>query len=134
MTYQIEFKYTKDHEYVNVKGKEAHVGLTHYAQDQLGDIVFVELAEVGRTIKQGEVYGVVESVKAVSDCYSPVGGVVVRVNERLLDEPDLINKDPHGEGWMMVLEVANPSELEGLMSADAYKALLERGDSNELHP
>ncbi|MEW6523103.1 MAG: glycine cleavage system protein GcvH [Bacillota bacterium] len=125
MTYPMEFKYTKDHEYINVQGSEAYVGLSNYAQDQLGDIVFVELPEVGRVIKQGEVFGVVESVKAVSDCYAPAGGTVVRVNERLLDEPDLINKDPHGEGWMMVIELADPSELDELMDINAYRRLLE---------
>lgn len=125
MTYPMEFKYTKDHEYINVKGNEAYVGLSNYAQDQLGDIVFVELPEVGRVIKQGEVFGVVESVKAVSDCYCPAGGTVVRVNERLLDEPDLINKDPHGEGWMMVIELSNPADLDRLMDINAYRKLLE---------
>jgi glycine cleavage system H protein len=125
MTFPAEFKYTKDHEYINVKGNEGVVGLTNYAQDQLGDIVFVELPEVGRVVKQGEVFGVVESVKAVSDCYSPASGKVVRVNERLLDEPELINQDPHNEGWMMVIKLADTSELEALLDITAYTKLVE---------
>ena len=95
MSFPVEFKYTKDHEYINVKNGEGAVGLTNYAQDQLGDIVFVELPEVGQELALGDVFAVVESVKAVSDCYSPTGGTVIRVNERLLDEPELIEDPNH---------------------------------------
>jgi len=114
--------YTKTHEYVKVEGKTGYIGLTHFAQDQLGDIVFAELPEVGREVKQGETFGVVESVKAVSDCYSPVSGKVVKVNEKIVDAPETLNKDPHGEGWMIAVEIAGMGELENLMTGEEYEA------------
>ena len=120
--YPKEYRYTKTHEYIKVEGHTGYVGLTHYAQDQLGDIVFAELPEVGRTLKQNEVYGVVESVKAVSDCYTPVAGKVVKVNGKLVDAPETINKDPHGEGWMIAIEIANPKDLETLIDGETYEA------------
>ena len=113
-------RYTKTHEWIKVTGNTAKVGLTNYAQDQLGEIVFVELPEVGRQLGLNEVFGVVESVKAVSDCYTPVSGKVTRVNERLLDSPELVNSDPHGEGWFFEIELADQGDLAGLMDADTY--------------
>ncbi|MDP2871729.1 MAG: glycine cleavage system protein GcvH [Bacillota bacterium] len=121
MAYPADYKYTKSHEYIKVEGNMGIVGLTNYAQDQLGDIVFVELPEVGGEVKQGEPFGVVESVKAVSDCYSPVGGKVVAVNDKLNDEPGTINADPHGAGWIMKVEIADKGEFANLMDVAAYQ-------------
>ena len=125
MRFPAEFKYTKDHEYINVDGNEGIVGLSDYAQDQLGDIVFVELPEVGQELAQGDVFAVVESVKAVSDSYCPAGGTVIKINERLLDEPELINQDPHGEGWIMVIELSEPADLDNLMDLETYEKHVE---------
>lgn len=121
MTYPADYKYTKSHEYIKVEGNVGTVGLTNYAQDQLGDIVFLELPEIGQEVKQGEPFGVVESVKAVSDCYSPVSGKVVAINDKLNDEPGTINADPHGAGWIMKVEIADPGELDNLMAIAAYE-------------
>lgn len=120
MTYPAGYRYTKSHEWIAAQGAKAKVGLTNYAQDHLGDITFVELPEVGRALKQGEVFGVVESVKAVSDCYTPAGGTVTAVNTRLETEPDLINRDPHGEGWIFELELAGGADREALMDVETY--------------
>lgn len=120
-TFPKDFKYTKTHEWIKVTGNVGRVGLTFFAQDHLGEIVFVELPEVGRTLKQGDTFGVVESVKAVSDCYSPASGKVTKVNEKLADDPGLINKDPHGEGWLFEMELSNAgADLGNLMDAEAY--------------
>ncbi len=127
MTYPKNFKYTKDHEWVLVEGGKVKVGITLYAQDQLGDVVFVELPEVGMDAKEGVMFATVESVKAVSDVYAPVTGRIVEVNEELVNSPELINEDPHGEGWMCVIEVSDPSELDKLMDSEAYEKLLEEG-------
>jgi len=121
MAYPADYKYTKTHEYVRVEGNAGIVGLTDYAQDQLGDIVFVELPEVGQDVRQGEAFGVVESVKAVSDCYSPVSGKVMEVNEALNDEPGTVNSDPHGAGWFMKVEMSDPKDLERLLDVKAYE-------------
>jgi glycine cleavage system H protein len=112
-------KYTKDHEYLTDDGT---VGITHYAQDQLGDIVFVELPEVGTQLTQFGTFGVVESVKAVSDLYSPVTGEITEVNEALRDAPELLNSDPFGEGWIARVTLSAPDELDSLMDAEAYAA------------
>lgn len=127
MTYPANLKYTKTHEYARVEGNKAYVGITNYAQDQLGDIVFVELPEVGRELKAGEIFATVESVKAVSDCYAPVSGKVVEVNEKIADSPELLNKDPHGEGWICAIEMSDPSELENLMDNVAYEKHASEG-------
>ncbi|HHW19135.1 MAG TPA: glycine cleavage system protein GcvH [Firmicutes bacterium] len=127
MTYPANLKYTKTHEYARVEGNKAYVGITNYAQDQLGDIVFVELPEVGRELKAGEIFATVESVKAVSDCYAPVSGKVVEVNEKVADSPELLNKDPHGEGWICAIEMSDPSELENLMDNVAYEKHASEG-------
>ncbi|MCL6449707.1 MAG: glycine cleavage system protein GcvH [Acetobacteraceae bacterium] len=123
--YPEDLKYTKTHEWIRLEGNRGRVGLTHYAQDQLGDIVFVELPAVGKVVKQGETFGVVESVKAASDCYAPLSGKVVEVNSRLTDEPATINQDCYGQGWMMVLEVSDPSEVGKLMDAARYQEYLK---------
>ncbi|MEW6545622.1 MAG: glycine cleavage system protein GcvH [Bacillota bacterium] len=121
MMYPKEFRYTKTHEWAKVEGDLVRVGITNYAQEHLGDIVFVELPEVGREVKQGEAFGVVESVKAVSDCYAPVSGEVVEINEALADKPETLNQDPHGEGWMVVIRMSDPAELNNLMDVAAYE-------------
>ncbi len=117
--------YTPDHEWINIEDHEAAaVGITAHAQEALGDVVFVELPEVGRTLKQGEVAGVVESVKAAADLFAPVGGEVVEVNEALRADPSLANRDPLGEGWFYKLHVADMAEFERLMDGAGYDALL----------
>ena len=118
--YPKDLKYTKTHEWIRVNGDEGVVGVTFYAQDQLGDIVFVELPEVGSQVTQGEAFCVVESVKAVSDCYSPVSGEVVKVNDSLATQPELINSDPYQDGWIMVVKIADQAELDELMDVEAY--------------
>jgi len=123
--YPKNLKYTEDHEWIRVEGGEGVVGITHYAQDQLGDIVFVELPEVGDEFGQGESFGVVESVKTVSDLYMPLAGKIVEVNEELLDSPELVNEDPYEAGWIAKIEIADESELEALMDAEQYEASLE---------
>ncbi len=118
-------KYTKEHEWAKVEGDVAIVGITDFAQDQLSDIVYVELPEVGAQVRQGEPFGTVEAVKAVSDLYSPVTGEVIEVNQKLADQPELVNQDPYGEGWMIKVKLQDPSEVERLMSAEEYKKLIE---------
>ncbi|HHY34193.1 MAG TPA: glycine cleavage system protein GcvH [Firmicutes bacterium] len=127
MNFPADLKYTKTHEYARVEGNQVVVGVTDYAQDQLGDIVYVELPEIGREVKAGEVFSTVESVKAVSDCYAPVSGKIVKVNEKVQDSPDLLNKDPYGEGWIAVIEMKDPSELGNLMDQKAYAKHVEEG-------
>jgi glycine cleavage system H protein len=114
--------YTKEHEWVRLDGDTATVGITDFAQGQLGDIVFVEVPEAGRQVEKGGEAAVVESVKAASDVYAPVGGEVVEGNAALSDEPSLVNSDPEGEGWFFKLRLADASQVEGLMDADAYRA------------
>ena len=117
--------YTEEHEWIRVEGDTATVGITDFAQSQLGDIVFVELPEAGRQVTKGGEAAVVESVKAASDVYAPVSGEVTEANGALSDDPSLANSDPEGEGWFFRLRLSNPSELEGLMDAGAYKAFCE---------
>ena len=119
-----EIKYTKDHEWVKQEGKLARIGITDHAQTELTEIVFVELPAVGKEVKAGEVLGNVESVKTVSEVFSPVSGVVKEGNGKLVDSPEFLNKDPYGQGWIAVVEMTNPSELSALMSADDYKKML----------
>jgi glycine cleavage system H protein len=114
--------YTKEHEWVRVEGDTGTVGITEFAQGQLGDIVFVEVPEAGRQVEKGGEAAVVESVKAASDVYAPVGGEVVEGNAALSDEPSLVNTDPEGEGWFFRLRLSDPSQVEGLMDAQAYQA------------
>jgi len=115
-----DFKFTKEHEWVKVEGDIAVVGITDYAQKELGDVVYVELPEVGSTYEKDEACSNIESVKAVSDIYAPVSGEVTEVNEELEDNPEIVNKDPYGKGWLFKLKLEKPDELEELMSADAY--------------
>lgn len=123
--YPEDLKYSKDHEWVKLNGNIATVGITHYAQDQLGDVVFVELPMEGDSFEAGNGFGVVESVKAVSDVYAPVSGTVIEVNEKLLESPELVNEDPYGDGWMIKLEVKGESEVDRLMDAREYEAFIE---------
>lgn len=120
-----DIKYAKDHEYARLEGDTVKVGLDDYAQDQLGDIVFVEMPEVGDTFKKGEVFATVESVKAVSECYMPVGGEITAINEELEDEPELVNSDPYGKGWMVEVKPADVAEMDTLMTSEACLAALK---------
>ena len=117
-------KYTKDHEWVLVEGDTATVGITDFAQGELGDIVFVEIETEGETLDKEEVFGTIEAVKTVSDLYMPVSGEIVEVNAGLEDEPELVNKDPYGGGWMIKIKMSDASEADGLLSAEEYKALV----------
>ena len=117
--------YTKDHEWIAVAGDIATVGISHYAQAQLGDVVYVELPAIGKTLAKGGEAAVVESVKAASEVYAPISGEVVAVNDGLPDNPAQVNEDPEGAAWFVKIRVANPSELDGLMDAEAYKAFLD---------
>ena len=122
--YPPDLKYTKDHEWVRIAGAEARVGITDYAQKQLGDVVYLELPDVGRTVKKGEVFGTIESVKAVSELFAPVTGEVVEVNPTLKDKPELVNSAPH-DTWMVAIKLANPGEADALLNAEAYGALVK---------
>jgi glycine cleavage system H protein len=122
MAYPAGFKYTKDHEWVDVSGDRAKVGITEYAQQQLGDVVYIELPDVGAKLKPGQSFGTIESVKAVSELYAPLSGEVVDVNTGLKDKPEAINKDPHGS-WMIVLKMANPAEAGVLLDPAQYADL-----------
>jgi glycine cleavage system H protein len=125
MRFPTELKYSKDHEWARVEGNRVTVGVTDHAQSALGDIVYVELPAVGRSLKKGETFGVVESIKAVSDLYAPVTGKVTEVNSALTGDPGQINKDPHGSAWMVKLEVTDPASLSDLMDSAAYSKLVE---------
>ena len=120
--YPADLKYTKDHEWLRLDGEVARVGITEYAQKQLGDVVFLDLPEVGRALKKGEVFGTIESVKAVSELYSPVSGEVTAVNTTLSERPEAVNSDPHGS-WMVALKVSDPAEQQELLDAGAYTEL-----------
>jgi glycine cleavage system H protein len=120
--YPTDLKYTKDHEWVRVSGDRAHVGITDYAQKQLGDVVYLELPEVGRTVNKGDVFGTIESVKAVSELYAPLSGEVAEVNADLAQRPETVNTDPHG-AWMIVLKVTDAADAGDLLDATAYTDL-----------
>jgi glycine cleavage system H protein len=124
MAYPAGFKYTKDHEWIELNGDKGKVGITDYAQQQLGDVVYVELPEVGAKLKQGQSFGTIESVKAVSELYSPVAGEVVEVNTALKDKPETVNADPHAS-WMIVIKLTNPGEAGALLDATQYQDLLK---------
>ncbi len=119
-----ELKYTKDHEWVKVEGDIVTVGITDFAQGELGDIVYVEVETVDETLDAEEVFGTVEAVKTVSDLFLPVSGEIIEFNESLEDEPEKVNTDPYGEGWMVKIKMSDKSQLDGLLDADAYKALI----------
>lgn len=125
MNIPADLKYTQDHEWVRVEGDVAIVGVTDFAQGELGDVVFVEIETEGETLDKGETFGTVEAVKTVSDLFMPVGGEVSEVNPALADEPELVNKDPYNAGWMIKINISDVSELSDLMSADEYKKMIE---------
>ena len=122
-----QLRYTQDHEWLRVDGDEGTVGITAYAASELGDVVFVELPQVGATLDKAQSFGVIESVKTASDLYCPLAGEVVAVNEQLAEHPELVNSDPYGEGWMMRLRLADPAAADALLDADAYARLTEAG-------
>jgi glycine cleavage system H protein len=122
-----ELKYSREHEWVRVEGNRATVGITDFAQHQLGDVVFVEVPTVGAAVTAGQGFSVVESVKAVSDIYAPVSGTVVSVNDALTDTPETINGDPYGDGWIAVIEMSNPGELDSLLDAAGYEKFTAEG-------
>jgi glycine cleavage system H protein len=124
MAYPAEFKYTKDHEWMDLSGDRARIGITDYAQQQLGDVVYVELPDVGTSLKAGQSFGTIESVKAVSEIYAPVSGDVVEVNSALKNKPEVVNQDPHGS-WLIVLKLSNPAETASLLDAARYADLVK---------
>jgi glycine cleavage system H protein len=125
MNIPAELRYSSDHEWVRVEGTTATIGITEYAQDALGDVVFVEMPDPGLAVAAGESFSEVESTKSVSDIYAPVTGSIAEVNSELESQPELLNSDPYGAGWICRIEISDPSELDGLMDAEAYRALTE---------
>ena len=123
-TYPADLRYTREHEWAKVDGARARVGITQYAQDQLGDVVFVELPKVGSRVRQMQTFGVIESVKAVSDLFAPLSGEVVEVNPGLTEHPEQVNRDPYGNGWLIVIQLSDPKEVGALLSAADYEAFL----------
>ncbi|MBO0356952.1 glycine cleavage system protein GcvH [Hymenobacter sp. BT186] len=124
MNLPANLKYTKEHEWVRVEGDVAYVGITDHAQKELGDIVYVDIDTLDKEIAQDEVFGTVEAVKTVSDLFSPISGTVLEINSHLDGTPEAVNSDPYGDGWMVKISIANPAELEGLLSAEAYGELV----------
>ena len=124
MNFPENLRYTKDHEWVKIDGDEATVGITDFAQRELGDIVYVEIESIGKELQAGEIFGTVEAVKTVSDLYLPLSGSVAEVNPNLNSNPEAVNSDPYGEGWMIKMKVSNPTELDGLLSSEAYQKLV----------
>lgn len=124
MSVPANLKYTKEHEWIRVEGEVAYVGITDYAQSELGEIVFVEVETVGETLASGDVFGTVEAVKTVSDLYLPVDGTILEFNEELEDAPELVNDDAFGKGWMIKLEIKDASQIESLLSAEEYEAII----------
>lgn len=124
MNIPVEFKYTKEHEWIKVDGDVATVGITDYAQGELGDIVYVEIETEGETLDAEEVFGTVEAVKTVSDLFMPISGEVLEFNEGLESDPEAVNRDPYGDGWMVKIKISDSGELDSLLSADAYKDLI----------
>lgn len=124
MNFPDNLKYTKDHEWVRVEGNEGYVGITEFAQGELGDIVYVDIGTEGKSLAKDEVFGTVEAVKTVSDLFLPVSGKILQVNHALNDQPESVNKDPYGEGWMVKISIGNAAELNELMDAAAYRQLI----------
>ena len=124
MNFPADLRYTKDHEWIKVNGDEAIVGITDFAQRELGDIVYVEIETVGKELKEGEVFGTVEAVKTVSDLYLPISGTVIEVNPDLNSNPESVNTDPYVSGWMIKMKLNNPSELDNLLTAEAYQNMV----------
>lgn len=119
-----ELKYTKDHEWIRVEGDIATIGITDFAQGELGDIVYVEIETVGETVQKEAVFGTVEAVKTVSDLFMPITGEILELNAKLEGEPELVNKDPYGEGWMVKVKIADPSQIDELLNADSYNTVI----------
>ncbi len=128
--YPEDYKYTKEHEWISVEGNEGTVGITYHAQAELGDVVYVELPAVGDHLEAGQPFGTIESVKAVSELYAPVSGEVTGVHKELLDQPELVNEDPHGAAWMVRVSMADSSEMEGLLSFSDYVSFLESAEGD----
>ncbi|MFM2190685.1 MAG: glycine cleavage system protein GcvH [Arcticibacter sp.] len=124
MNFPADLKYTKDHEWVRIEGDTAIVGITDFAQSELGDIVYVDVNTVGDTVEKEAVFGTVEAVKTVSDLFMPVSGEILELNDGLESAPETVNKDPYGSGWMIKIRLSNPAEIDALLTADAYKALV----------
>ena len=124
MNFPTNVKYTSEHEWIRLEGEEAYVGITDYAQDQLGDIVFVDVTTEGETLEAGEVFGTIEVVKTVSDLFLPVGGEILEVNPELGEHPELVNQDPYGKGWLVRIRPTDVSEMDKLMDAEAYKQII----------
>lgn len=124
MNFPAELKYTKDHEWIKVEGNVATVGITEFAQGELGDIVYVDVTSLGKEVAKDEVFGTVEAVKTVSDLFMPVTGTVTEVNPALNNQPDLVNSDPYGEGWMVKITIADAADVDSLLSADDYKTVI----------
>lgn len=124
MNFPTDLKYTKEHEWIRLEGDVAYVGITDYAQEQLGDIVFVDIQAEGETLAADEVFGTIEVVKTISDLFLPVGGEILEQNEVLADQPELVNKDPYGEGWLIKMKPAADADFDSLMDVEAYKALI----------
>jgi glycine cleavage system H protein len=116
--------YTKDHEWLRVEGNFGYIGVTDFAQGELGDVVFIEIETIGETLKKEEVFGTIEAVKTVSDMFMPVGGEILELNPKLEQTPEVVNKDPYGNGWMVKIKITDPSEVKSLLTAEKYKALL----------
>ncbi len=127
MNYPDDLKYTEQHEWARVDGNSVWVGITDFAQDALGDVVYVDIPEVGTEVRAGEPFGEVESTKSVSDVYAPVTGTVTARNDALVDSPELVNRDPYGDGWMIAIEASDASELDRLLTASAYREVAEKG-------
>lgn len=124
MNFPAELKYTKDHEWIRVEGAEAIIGITEFAQRELGDIVYVDITSIGQEVAAEDVFGTVEAVKTVSDLFMPVTGTVLEVNKMLDSQPELVNTDPYGDGWMVKISLANPADADGLLTADAYQEIV----------
>jgi len=124
MNLPLELKYTKDHEWIKIEGSVATVGITDFAQGELGDIVYVDVDTLDDTVEEGEVFGSVEAVKTVSDLFMPLSGEVIEFNEELEDEPEFVNSDPYGKGWMIKIEISDESQISNLLDAEAYKELI----------
>lgn len=124
MTFPADLKYTKDHEWIKIEGDTGIVGITDFAQNELGDIIYVDLKAVGSSFKQHEIFGTVEAVKTVSDLFIPVSGTILEINEKLAADASVVNNDPYGKGWMVKVKLSNPAQVDELLSADGYKVLV----------
>ncbi|MES2061691.1 MAG: glycine cleavage system protein GcvH [Bacteroidota bacterium] len=124
MNFPAELKYTSDHEWIRIEGDEAYIGITEFAQGELGDIVYIDINTVGQDVTKESVFGTVEAVKTVSDLFMPIDGTILEVNKQLDSQPELVNTDPYGDGWMVKIKISNPADVEKLLDADAYKGVI----------